>query len=42
MRSLDEGDADLALWEQLDVQSPLYNYALQVDTFCFARPFSLH
>jgi hypothetical protein len=29
MRSLDEGDADMALWEQLDVQSPLYNYARQ-------------
>lgn len=29
MRSLDEGDADLALWEQLDVQSPLYNCVLQ-------------
>ena len=25
MRSLDEGDADLAVWEQLDIQSPLYN-----------------
>ena len=29
MRSLDRGEADMALWEQLDVQSPLYNYALQ-------------
>jgi len=29
MRSLDRGEADMALWEQLDVQSPLFNYALQ-------------
>jgi hypothetical protein len=29
MRSLDEGDADIALWEQLNVLSPLYRYALQ-------------
>jgi CelD/BcsL family acetyltransferase involved in cellulose biosynthesis len=29
MRSLEKGDADLALWEQLDVQSPLYFCALE-------------
>jgi hypothetical protein len=34
MRSLDEGDADLALWEQLSVQSSLYNCALRLP--CFA------
>jgi hypothetical protein len=33
MRSLDEGDADLALWEQLDVQSPLYNCVLRLPRF---------
>jgi len=30
MRSLDEREADLALWEHLEVQSPLYNGALQL------------
>lgn len=30
MRSLDEGEADLASWEHLDVQCPLYNYALRL------------
>jgi hypothetical protein len=30
MRSLDEGEADLALWEHLDVQSPLYTCAHQL------------
>lgn len=35
MRSLDEGDADLALWEQLSVQSPLYNCALRAPHFAF-------
>lgn len=34
MRSLDRGDADLALWKQLDVQSPLYSCALRLP--CFA------
>jgi hypothetical protein len=33
MRSLDEGDADLALWEQLSVRSPLYNCALRGPRF---------
>ena len=33
MRSLDEGDADMALWEEVDVQSPLYNYALRWPRF---------
>jgi hypothetical protein len=33
MRSLDEGDANLALWEQLSVQSPLYNCALRLPRF---------
>src|ERR1035437_314557 len=33
MRSLDEGDADLALWEQLDVQSPLYNCVLRLPRY---------
>jgi len=33
MRSLDEGDADLALWEHLSVQSSLYNCALRLPRF---------
>ena len=33
MRSLAEGDADLALWKQLDVPSPLYTCALQLPRF---------
>jgi hypothetical protein len=33
VRSLDEGDADLVLWEQLDVQSPLYNCVLRLPRF---------
>lgn len=28
IRSLKKGDADMALWKDLDVQSPLYGYAL--------------
>jgi len=32
MRSPDEGDADLALWKQLDVQSHLYNCVLLLVT----------
>jgi hypothetical protein len=39
MRSLDEGDADMALWKQLDVQSPLYNYALQWPRFALRDHF---
>jgi hypothetical protein len=38
-RSLDEGDADMALWEQLDVQSPLYRYALQWPPFALRDHF---
>jgi hypothetical protein len=33
MRSLVEGDADLALWKKLSVQSPLYNCALRLPRF---------
>ena len=33
MRSLDDGDADLALWKQLSVQSTLYNCALRLPRF---------
>jgi len=33
MSSLAEGDADLALWKQLDVHSPLYKCALQLPRF---------
>jgi hypothetical protein len=33
IRSLDEGDADLALFEPLDVESPLYRCALQLPRF---------
>ena len=33
MRSLDEGDADIALWQRLDVKSPLHKYALQWPRF---------
>jgi len=33
MWSLDEGDADMAFWRELDVQSPLYTYALQLPHF---------
>ncbi len=33
MKSLDEGDADLALWERLSVKSPLYNCALRLPRF---------
>ncbi len=36
MRSLDEGEADMAVWEEVDVQSPLYNYALRWPRF-FSR-----
>lgn len=36
MRSLDEGYADMALWEEVDVQSPLYDYALRWPGF-FSR-----
>jgi hypothetical protein len=39
MRSLDEGDADMALWEHVDVQSPLYNYALQWPHFALRDHF---
>jgi hypothetical protein len=30
MRSLAQGEADFALWDDLDVQSPLYQHALQL------------
>jgi hypothetical protein len=33
MRSLDKGEADLARWEQLIVQSPLYQCALRIPRF---------
>lgn len=33
MRLLDRRDIDMAVWEQLDVQSPLYTYALQWPRF---------
>lgn len=33
IRSLDAGDADLALWKQLDVQSPLYSCLLHLPHF---------
>jgi CelD/BcsL family acetyltransferase involved in cellulose biosynthesis len=33
IRSLAEGDADLALWEHLDMQSPLYASAMQLPSF---------
>jgi hypothetical protein len=33
IRSLDEGDADLALWEPLDIESPLYNCVIQLPHF---------
>lgn len=33
MRSLAEGDADLAVWEHLDVHSPLYSCARQLPSF---------
>ena len=39
MRSLDEGDADVALWEQLDVQSPLYRCALRWSRFALRDHF---
>jgi hypothetical protein len=39
MRSLDEGDADMALWEHLDVRSPLYKYALQWPHFALRDHF---
>jgi hypothetical protein len=39
MRSLDEGDADMALWEQLAVQSPLYNCALRLPRFALRDHF---
>ena len=41
MRSLDQGEADLASWKQLDVHSPLYSCVLQLQPFRFARPFPL-
>lgn len=33
IRSLDEGDAELALWDELDVGSPLYDCALRLPRF---------
>jgi hypothetical protein len=39
MRSLDEGDADMALWENLDVQSPLYKCAHQWPRFALRDHF---
>ncbi len=33
MQSLASGDADVALWERLDVHSPLYTCALQLPSF---------
>jgi len=33
MRWLDQGEADLVLWEQLDVDSPLYSYMLRSQRF---------
>jgi hypothetical protein len=39
MRSLDEGDADMAVWEQLDVESPLYRCALQWPPFALRDHF---
>jgi hypothetical protein len=39
MRSLDEGEADMALWEQLDLHSPLYNYALHWPRFALRDHF---
>ena len=39
LKSLDEGDADLALWKHLNVQSSLYNCALRLPRF-FARDHS--
>ncbi len=33
MQSLAAGDADMALWERLDVHSPLYTCALQLPSF---------
>jgi Acetyltransferase (GNAT) domain len=39
MKSLNKGDADLALWKQLHVQSSLYNCVLQLPRF-FARDHS--
>jgi hypothetical protein len=39
MRSLDEGDADVALWQQLDIRSPLHNYVLQWPRFALRDHF---
>jgi CelD/BcsL family acetyltransferase involved in cellulose biosynthesis len=42
VRSLDQGEADLALWEQLDVQSPLYSCVLQLQRFALRDHFRCH
>ena len=39
MRSLDEGNADMALWRELDVQSPLLSYALEWPHFALRDHF---
>jgi hypothetical protein len=39
MQSLDKGDADMAFWRELDVQSPLYSYALQWPHFASREHF---
>jgi CelD/BcsL family acetyltransferase involved in cellulose biosynthesis len=42
VRSLDQGEADLASWEQLDVQSPLYSCVRQLPRFALRDHFRCH
>ena len=39
MRSLDQGEADLALWERIDVHSPLYSGVLKLRPFALCNHF---
>ncbi len=42
MRSLAQGEADLALWDDLDIQSPLYQHALELPHRSLADHCSWH